>query len=72
MAKAKLDFEDQPNGWAATTNSIFSDRDGILYTVDLRVEKLQDGELVLVGTIHDNATAQFDLLEERLPLKYQA
>ena len=39
--------------------------EGVLYTIDLRIERDANGSLTLLGSIHDNNTAKFDLLEER-------
>lgn len=40
----------------------------VLYTINIRVERCADGTRVLLGSIHDNNTAKFSLLEERKSL----
>lgn len=42
---------------------------GVLYTINMRVERYADSTLVLLGSIHDNNTAKFNLLEERKSLR---
>jgi|GEM_PF-5314245 len=39
--------------------------EGVVYTVDLRLEQSNSGSLSVHGSIHDNNTAKFNLLEER-------
>jgi hypothetical protein len=38
---------------------------GAYYTIRLRLEQHANGSLTLLGSIHDNNTAKFILLEER-------
>ncbi|MGR3515273.1 MAG: hypothetical protein ACU0GG_21120 [Paracoccaceae bacterium] len=42
--------------------------DGVLYTIDLRVERDTNGSRTLFGSIHDNNSAKFSMLEERKSL----
>ncbi|WP_095589455.1 hypothetical protein [Actibacterium ureilyticum] len=38
------------------------------YTIEIRIERSREGALALLGSIHDNNTNKFSLLEERLEL----
>lgn len=42
--------------------------EGVLYTINLRIERDANGSRTLLGSIHDNNIAKFSLLEERKPI----
>lgn len=47
------------------SKEVGGEAEGVLYTIDLRLERDASGSLMLLGSIHDNNTAKFSMLEER-------
>lgn len=43
--------------------------EGVFYTIDLRLEQGKRGSISVHGSIHDNNTAKFTLLEERKTIR---
>ena len=53
------------------SEEVSGEAEGVLYTIDLRIERDANGSRMLLGSVHDNNNAKFSLLEERKPIAQQ-
>ncbi|PJE37558.1 hypothetical protein CVM52_06065 [Pseudooceanicola lipolyticus] len=47
------------------SEEVWGEAEGVLYTIDLRLERGANGSLTLLGSIHDYNTAKLSLLRAR-------
>ena len=66
---SKDSLEELPDSFSLSED-VSGSIDGMLYTIDMRVERDNNGVRILLGSIHDNNPAKFSLLEERKSLAY--